>query len=51
MACHLITREPLGEFERNFIFQFLIKRAEAQALLPYGYISKPLYSNKDNLKA
>jgi hypothetical protein len=51
MACHLITREPPGGFERNFIFQFLIKGAEAQDLLPYAYISKPLYSNQDNLKA
>jgi len=51
MTCHLITRELLGGFERNFIFQVLTREAKAQALLLYGYISKPLYSNQDNLKA
>ena len=32
MAYHLVTRKTLGGFERNFIFQVLIKGAEAQAL-------------------
>jgi len=55
MACYLITRSPLGGFERHFIFQVLIKgaeaQAEAQALLPYGYSSTLRYSNQDNFKA
>jgi hypothetical protein len=51
MVCHPITREPPGGFERYFIFQLLIKGANAPAPLLYGYVSKPLYSNQDNLKA